>query len=205
MITLAPSFSAWHEHTDLGLASAIRSDPCVPRPKAGISGEMWRDALARRLGVEPGRVSVGREPSGAPTLRTDNGAFAVSFSATSGLRACALSPGPAVGIDIERRTEQPDATGMIRIACRTGEAEALAMVLRCDEPPTLLLYAWTAKEAALKAHGAGLRIEPRACTLAARRGPDGDVEGIATIGERVFDLRWRRHTDWVLAVARERE
>lgn len=148
---------------------ALRFDPALGRPRgAARSGAYWADAVttlgAARFGVSSDEVAIAYEPSGKPTLRARGEAIYVSFSATVGARACAISPHVPIGIDIERRAEFPDAMEMLERAAHEQDIESLLAAFG-GTAQQAILPCWTAKEAVLKAMGTGLRVDPRRVRL----------------------------------------
>ncbi len=168
-------------------------------------------AAAAFLKVETGRIEVVASPGGAPVAMLD-GARAeleLSLSHRAG-RALAVvaPPGPAVGCDIE--LVEPRSDAFIRQWFADGE-RAMVEAAAPDERPWLANLIWSAKEAATKAIGEGLRLDvvrarvtlgpgeaapgaDRWRPLCVRWGEDG-----ATVQHGWF----RREPDWVITVVGE--
>jgi 4'-phosphopantetheinyl transferase len=91
--------------------------------------------------------------------------LALSLSHSGACVAIALArPGP-VGIDVEAKRALPDLEGLARRALTDEEAHVLASLPAAQRESVFLRW-WTAKEAALKAHGSGLAT-PLARTILA--------------------------------------
>ncbi|PRB68069.1 4'-phosphopantetheinyl transferase superfamily protein [Arthrobacter sp. MYb213] len=102
-------------------------------------------------------ISCNSSDHGKPTTPQ----HAISSSRTRELVIAAVAPkGLRLGIDIERGTTLSPAgvfPGFDQLALTSDE---LKLVHRDKNPDYIRLLAWTAKEALLKADGAGLRREP---------------------------------------------
>lgn len=147
-------------------ASALASLPAFMREEV-TALRRWQDRQARILGrllLRAGLTRLGlvqaaglqcwaRESSGRPRLA--GCAVDFSISHTNGLTVCALHPGRRVGVDVERLA--PLDLDELRLAFG---AEEWGTIQAAPEPVLALLRLWTAKEAALKADGRGLAIEP---------------------------------------------
>lgn len=127
--------------------------------------------LSRWLGLHPAGVALVRGPHGKPSLahrRSDAASPALHFNLSHAGDWVALAfAGQPVGIDIEGPVH---ATAALAAACCTpAEARALAS---SPQPDLAFQQVWTAKEAVLKAHGAGLSLPMDRFGLAAA-GADG--------------------------------
>ena len=110
-----------------------------------------------------------RGPFGKPGLEGLPGDFSISHA--RGLAVCALNPGGRVGVDVEARAlTDLDA---LRPVFHPREWED---ILASAEPGRTAARLWTAKEAALKADGRGLALEPSDVDA---RGPAVVVDGAA--------------------------
>ncbi len=128
---------------------------------------LTRHLLARWLGRAPENVVVAHDAAGAPrVLAPDNGAF-VSVAARGPIAAIAVAATP-IGIDIEpvETPREPVWTVLHR-----DERAAIAGAWR-DGDDAPFRDTWIAKEAWLKALGAGLRRDP-AGVLIRRDGKSG--------------------------------
>ncbi|CAB3732955.1 4'-phosphopantetheinyl transferase family protein [Paraburkholderia rhynchosiae] len=113
-----------------------------------------RDELARRLGVESHAIrftlDANRRPRLADFYPLD---FNVSHAGAHGL--IAMSPVRRVGVDIEQHSDKFDWRSIATLTLDPGEA---AWIERLDasEQTNAFYDAWTAKEALVKATGAGI-------------------------------------------------
>ena len=112
-----------------------------------------RTILGQYLGLPPGDVSIAYEPGGKPYLVEQQFHFNLSHSGERALIAVALN---RVGIDIEYRSDRPNAEAIFgRFFSRR---EQLAFLSVPPENRTGAFYrAWTRKEAILKAIGSGVQ------------------------------------------------
>ena len=115
-------------------------------------------ALAR-LGSDP-LTALAFDATGRPRLPGD---LDPSISHTAGLACAAVAIGCRIGVDVERR--QPIEPAVRDRILAPAERRRMA---RSRDPVGDLLGFWTMKEAAAKADGRGLQLDPRA--LACRPG-----------------------------------
>lgn len=147
-------------------------------------GRYAAKAAMAALGVDPARVEIVAAPNGAPLARLD-GARAeleLSISHRAG-RALAViaSPGARVGCDLELVEERSRAFVEQWLA---PAEQALLRRTRVGEQAWLANLLWSAKEAATKARGEGLRLDVRHAKVTF-----GVTAGAAD--------GWRRlHVDW---------
>ena len=126
----------------------------LARPGAAPRDYFLRRRLALRallgasLGVDPGDVRIGYGVEGAPRVLSHK-AF-VSIASRGSIAALAIASSP-VGIDLEPLDAQAP---VVREVLHPRELLAL------QDKPDHFLRLWTAKEAYLKAHGAGLLRDP---------------------------------------------
>jgi 4'-phosphopantetheinyl transferase len=185
---------------DPGLWAPGRVDAALDRLPAFMREEILRsqrqaDRQARILGrllLRAGLLRLGlhrdaplaawtRDASGRPRLLDCPADFSISHS--GGLVLCALTMAGRLGVDVERRA--PSSLPKLRAAI--GDEE-WAHVLASADPPLTALRLWTAKEAALKADGRGLSVEPS--SIDARPG-SVSLNGIHwTISEPAIDPGW---------------
>jgi 4'-phosphopantetheinyl transferase len=189
------------------LAAAARRDDTV-RNRYVVAHGAARSILGARLGVDPGAVVISRrcsrcgDPShgkpdviGPEAARAEPVSFSLSHS--EALAAVAVVTGARVGIDIE--VERPRAR-LDALAARVLGSEAHADWL--DVEPAAQLHAfleqWTAKEAYLKAIGAGITVplrdvpvDPEGWTVTGIATPPGVVVRVAVEGYAVVKVeRW---------------
>jgi 4'-phosphopantetheinyl transferase len=188
-------------------AAAARRDDTV-RNRYVVAHGAARSILGARLGVAPGAVEISRrcarcgdpghgkpEVVGTGAIAADQVSFSLSHS--EALAVVAVVSGARVGIDIE--VERPRAR-LGALAARVLDPEAHAEWL--DLEPDLQLHAfleqWTAKEAYLKAIGAGITVplrdvpvEPEGWTVTGFATPPGVVVRVAVEGYAVVHVdRW---------------
>lgn len=165
-------------------------------------------AAAAFLEVEDGRIEVLASPGGAPVAVLD-GARAeleVSLSHRAGRAVAVVAPpGPAVGCDLE--LVEPRSDAFVRQWFADGE-RALVEAAPPDERPWLANLIWSAKEAATKAIGEGLRLDVARARVTFGV---GEVDA-GTDGWRPLRVRWceegatvqhgwfRREPEWVITV-----
>ena len=142
-----------------------------------------RTAVGRVLDVDPGEVVIGRRcptcgstAHGAPVVE---GAW-VSLSRTPGHVVAAASTAGPVGVDVERVTDHLF-DGFDDVALSASESAALA-----PGDVRARLRAWVRKEAALKALGLGLRVDPTTFVTPAPGIPTDIVAGMPSV--TVVDL-----------------
>lgn len=119
--------------------------------------------LSLHTGRGPNELHLARTRLGKPFLPEASAPrFNMSNSGPDSL--VAVSCGPEVGVDLERRAQQTDVQSILRAACSSQELNAsLAMDPTIREE--LALRTWTCKEAILKALGLGLTVDPRSFSL----------------------------------------
>lgn len=134
-----------------------------------------RDALAQRLGLDPGEIRLGNDPCpvcgspahGRPISLDDPTSTHWSISHTDGLVAIAVGSTP-VGIDVEAVLRASDTEFLDEVGTHPDDSAAVAAVAAAaafgssdDEVlGRTRLARWSRLEAALKATGAGLGIDP---------------------------------------------
>ena len=114
-----------------------------------------RHLIARRLGAEAQAVEIGYDPGGAPRVLAPRDGGFVSVSARGPWAALAVAPRP-VGIDIEPLDPEGEVAWALLTSAERWRIEASPQSRRA----AAFLQHWTAKEAYLKALGAGLSREP---------------------------------------------
>ena len=135
--------------------AAAFADPLARRRYVAAHAAL-RHVLGRLCGVPAARLAFGTEESGRPCLlaRTPRPDFNLSHSEEWALIAVA-APGSRVGVDVERVRPDLDHREMAR---RIYQPEEAARVCAAAPDAGLAEYfrLWTAKEAYVKATGAGL-------------------------------------------------
>lgn len=126
-------------------------------------------------------IEVRPAPSGVPEVFFPNkpAAVTISLSHSSGTAICAVAPlGTALGCDLE--TIEPRSDAFVSDYFTTEEQALISRASAADRFRLLTLL-WSAKESALKALGAGLRLDTR-CVIVSpfdqlrRRGEEGGSE-----------------------------
>lgn len=145
------------------LERAQRFRQSVDRDRYIIAHVGLRLMLAETLGIDPADVAIASAPCahcggphGRPELPPSTGLY-FSMSRSRDFAAYAVA-GEPVGIDIETVPPQA-ATEEMRIALHVTELAALD-ALPADQRKGAIMRCWVRKEAALKATGHGLTIDP---------------------------------------------
>ena len=177
-----------------------------PRREFTLCRAALRSLLCRELGCGNAELSFGTAKFGKPFARLGGVpapvAFNVSHSGRHGL--IAVAPAGRIGVDVEERSTKRDLDGYIRLVFAPEERTALEKS-RGRERVELFYRLWTLKEAAIKAAGAGLSIDPAGFEI-----PPGMVGGERT-GVFSFpqtpEIRWRLenigNARFAAAIARE--
>jgi 4'-phosphopantetheinyl transferase len=168
--TLIPGERAWAERLAAG----------GPRERFVAGRAALRKVLARYLGLPPAEVPLRSSWSGRLELAELRGPplhFSVSHSGAMALLA--ISP-QRVGVDLEGPRQLRHA---LEVAARTFARSELELLARIPSGarPRRFLEIWTAKEAVLKASGAGL---PGLAGVEVSPGPDGALAEAGSEGER---------------------
>ncbi len=186
--------------TDAERAWAARLREGGPRARFVAARAALRRLLAVRLGCGAAEVPLVTAAGGKPELADGAGAalrFSVSHAGALALVAIAAR---RVGVDVEgpRAIRDP-----VALAARFFSASERALVEHAPEAERgrRFLELWTAKEAILKATGAGLSGLP---DVEVSLPPDGAAFGIARGRERWAVATLRPAADHVAAVAAER-
>jgi 4'-phosphopantetheinyl transferase len=116
-----------------------------------------RRLLAERLRIAPRTVELVETKYGKPRLAPVHGSADVEFnvSHSGGLALVAFTNGRAVGVDVERIREVPDADDLAERFFSPRETASLR-ALPLDRRSLAFLACWTRKEAFIKALGLGL-------------------------------------------------
>lgn len=159
-------------------------------------GRAWlRHVLGAELGVPPAAVDLPDGP-GKPRLGSSTGpCFSLARSAE--LAVVAVAPFE-VGVDVEHLDQPVDEAAAL--ACTGGEKAALDRLPE-GERVEAFLRLWTAKEAYLKATGAGLAVAPASVEVGVGTGPVAPVG--APGGARWWVREFRPRTRFVGAVSAE--
>lgn len=159
-------------------------------------------AVATRLGVPVARIEVLASPGGAPEALLNGHAAPVALSISHrGSRALALvaDEGVAIGCDLE--LVEPRSDAFLREWLAPAERE---LVRDASDPALAANLVWTAKEAAAKTRGEGLRLNVRQAVARVEHG-DGDWAPLAVSWDGAAPIRgwWRSEAGWVMSVTGE--
>ncbi|MGZ4288667.1 MAG: 4'-phosphopantetheinyl transferase family protein [Solirubrobacteraceae bacterium] len=163
-------------------------------------------AVGAFLGVQPGRIEVVTVRGGAPIAQLDGvrAKVELSLSHRAGRALAALaSPGTPVGCDLE--LVEPRSAAFVEQWLAPAE-RALVRCARTGEQAWLANLIWSAKEAAAKARGEGLRLDVRCAevTLGEPAGGAGAwrplrVDWGEGLSQRAHGW-FRREPGWVMTV-----
>jgi 4'-phosphopantetheinyl transferase len=159
--------------TDAERAWAARLRDGAPRARFVAARAGLRRLLGARLGCAPSAVPIVADARGKPGLAEGAGAplsFSVSHSGALALVAIAAQP---VGVDVEAMRPLHDAVPLAARFFAPAERDAVARA-PADARARRFLELWTAKEAVLKASGAGLAGLP---DVALDLGPGSGISG----------------------------
>jgi 4'-phosphopantetheinyl transferase len=146
----------WLDPHERARAGRFRFD--VDRDDYVLAHALWRATLAICLECLPEAVVLGHEPGGRPVLPAFPG-HATNLSRSGPWAAVAVATAPTVGVDIERHPPRLPLDEVMAIAATPDERRQLESFAGAARQHAMLRL-WTRKEAALKAFGAGLAIDP---------------------------------------------
>lgn len=163
-----------------------------------VSRALQRLVLGGYAGMDPTRVGIerscaacGSRGHGRPSVDPGKVRLDYSVSHSGDLVALAVVGSGRVGLDVERlepATDHDDRDGLAAYVLDQVELDTYRHLPEADRP-AWLYRAWTRKEAAAKATGAGLTIEPSLVAAALTdRAPDRPSSGSPTLSVR--DLAW---------------
>ena len=119
-----------------------------------------RRVLSGYLSLDPRDIRFATGPQGKPALAADMPAglaFNLTHSRNCAMIAVAITG--KIGIDVEDLTSIDDLDQLVRMTFSEEDASAILALPVC-KVLTAFLRGWTRKEAALKALGVGLAIDP---------------------------------------------
>ena len=147
-----------------------------PRRQFTLCRAALRAVLTRRLNCNNDQLSFGASEHGKPFALLAGEPARVSFNVSHGGRhgLIALAARGRVGVDVEERTEHRSFDLLVDATFGPDERAELA-ASHGPHRLHLFLRLWTMKEALLKAHGAGLLLDPTAFEIpqAMREGRTG--------------------------------
>ena len=145
------------------LARWSRFEYSGPRRQFVLSRAAVRAVLCTELGCRNDELAFGVSPHGKPFARVRDRQADISFSVSHGgwHGLIALAPEGRLGVDIEERVERRRLDLLIEAAL--GEEETAEVTSATgSEQLHLFFKLWTMKEALLKAHGEGFRLDATA-------------------------------------------
>lgn len=163
---------------------AGRLEPAA-RQRFCAGRSLLRQVLGSRLGTDPRSVPIVLESGGKPTLGRGAGPPFFNLSHCEGRVAVALSEAGPVGLDIERLSRALDTAALAPSVLTEAERAALA---RAPDRNAGFLALWTAKEAAAKAGGLGIRTDPKRIRILL---PDDFLRTGSGLAADADGKRWR--------------
>ena len=131
---------------------ALREE--VRRRRIAAQGRL-RILLGRYLKVEPAGLRFRKGPRGKPYLEGEPAPLQFNLAHSGGLALAAVHPELEVGVDVERRRRGIATEAIAGKFFSPGEAAWLRELEEAEREEAFYRI-WTAKEAFVKAHGAGL-------------------------------------------------
>jgi 4'-phosphopantetheinyl transferase len=199
-----PSGEAWLGPSERAALTRLRIEK--RRADWRLGRHTAKSAVGAFLGVEPGRIEIVPAPGGAPVAYLDGVRAEVEVSlshrAGRGL-AVTASPGTPLGCDLELIEARSDA--FVEQWLAPAERE-LVRGAPTTEQAWLANLIWSAKEAAAKARGEGLRLDVRHAEVAigeAANGEGGWHRLLVDWGQRPPEREagwFRREPEWVMTV-----
>jgi 4'-phosphopantetheinyl transferase len=197
-ISVVDALRAWLDDDEIRAAASRRDDGL--RNRYVVAHGAVRSILGARLGIDPGAVAIARkcarcgDPAhGKPEL-AGPGDLSFSLSHSESLAVVAVGSGARVGVDVE--IERPRSR-LDALAARVLSAEEHAEWLDAEPPARVraFLALWTAKEAYLKAIGAGITVplrevprHPAGWTVATIPSLPGTVASVAVEADAVVQV-----------------
>jgi 4'-phosphopantetheinyl transferase len=120
------------------------------------SSALARAVLSRYADLEPGQWRFATGDNGKPTLVDPPRPLDFNLSDSGDWRACAVTAGSAVGVDLEHCDPRRDVMKLARRFYDPAEVAALEACEAVDEQQSRFYDYWTLKEARVKAHGIAL-------------------------------------------------
>lgn len=175
-MTLAPNeVHVWYRLTesldDSALAAArsvLSSEECLRHDRFQFARDrrdyaaahaLLRTSLSRYADVSAHAWTFEKDTHGKPKLSPDRCgtglALTFNLSHARGIVACAIAPGPPVGIDVERTDPTVDWSPVVERYFTRAEIAQLDRCLPSDRAARFAAL-WTLKEAHIKATGSGL-------------------------------------------------
>ncbi|MEV0201456.1 4'-phosphopantetheinyl transferase superfamily protein [Nonomuraea sp. NPDC050691] len=180
-----PAHEGW-----CGWLSAAERDRAARFADAGerhryvVAHAAMRSVLGRLCGLAPEDVRFTTEESGRPCLEPERGGFDFNLSHSGEWALVAVAaPGTRVGVDVERIRADLDHVELARRMYQPEEAERVR-----ERGLAEYFRLWTAKEAYVKATGAGL-AGLRGC-LVTETGTGSATVSSRSPGQEPWPVRW---------------
>jgi 4'-phosphopantetheinyl transferase len=140
---------------------ATQAQPANLPERSELRRSLARKLLARQFGLAEDAVEIGHEPAGRPLiLRPRGSGLHLSLATRSGLVAIALAHRP-VGIDVERVALASE----LPLAVLHPDEQRWLASLPTSARPLAFAQLWSAKEAYVKALGAGFMRAPESFSV----------------------------------------
>jgi 4'-phosphopantetheinyl transferase len=126
------------------------------RARFEVLRALRRLVLARYLEGDPATIDFELGPHAKPEIAGEaTGGLRFNESASEGRAVYAVTRAAAIGVDVERFREVPEAERIIEYFATPTEHQMFSALAVADRPRAFIRW-WTAKEAFLKATGMGL-------------------------------------------------
>lgn len=160
-----------------------------------------RLVLSEATGSDPTQIRLYADAAGKPHLASGQG-IGFSLSHSAGTAVVAVSGSDDVGVDVELWRDLEDVDALAAAHLAPAEHQAW-QALPAPQRQRAFITAWTRKEAALKALGTGLDIEPS--LVAAGLEFDSAIwEPDSVHGGGRVEIRSAANADFVVSLARHR-
>jgi 4'-phosphopantetheinyl transferase len=124
-----------------------------------IAGRLLiREWLQAVTGTPAAEWRLVEGPRGRPAIDSPASPWSFNLAHSGGIVACALSPIPNIGVDVEHLDRRPMARNLIRRFCSASEIADIERLPE-DQQSHRFLTHWTLKEAYLKARGLGISVQ----------------------------------------------
>lgn len=149
---------------------------------------LLREVLGRHLRTRPEDIQLKKAPGGKLSVVLPPGFPPVFFNLSRSGDFCtvALSVSAEVGVDIEKTSEFFDWEAVARAWLSEGEINAIKSLAGENSRTEAFYRLWCAREAAAKALGQGLALDPRSTGSLERILEGGPV--MAVFGERAVEV-----------------
>ncbi len=135
---------------------AARFRSKISQRRFNVARGFLRAVLGKYLNVQPEQVEFAYTPQGKPYLPREKGqGIAFNLAHSRDVALCAVTRQYAVGVDVEYVHPLSNADQIVERFFSLGEARLFESVSP-EERQSVFFYAWTRKEACLKALGYGI-------------------------------------------------